>query len=171
VAVGSSQPDRSIIVTTFRPAPAVARIADDLIAKHHPELEGVRIEYVFRDPPTNTKGKQVWGSARKISGLNAYLATPSESDGAGDTDDLFVIEIAEKVWGALKDTQRIALVDHELSHCTIEVDEESDEVTLRLLPHDLEEFRGVIERHGLWEGSTAAFGRAMQPHLFELAEA
>lgn len=151
-------------MTDYRPAPAVERIAAELIPKHHPELEGVRIDYVFRDPPATSKGKQVWGTARKITGLSANLAAPEQSDGR-DVDDLFVIEIAETVWVMLEPSQRIALVDHELSHCTIDVDEDSETFTLKTVAHDFEEFRGVIERHGLWDGSLQSFAEAARPHL------
>lgn len=151
-------------MTDYRPAPAVARIAEELIPKDHPELEGVRIEYVFRDPPATSKGKQVWGQAKKVTGLSAYLAAPEESD-QRHAEDLFVIEIAETVWAMLEPAQRIALVDHELSHCTIDVDDENETFTLKTVAHDFEEFRGVIERHGLWDGSLQSFAEAARPHL------
>ena len=112
------------MATTYRPAPAVQRIAEQLIHKHHTHLQDAHIEYVYRDKASKSGGKTVWGKARKISGLNAYLAA---SNGASDivyADDFFVIEIAEDVWGQLKPAQREALVDHELCHCTIEVDDD-----------------------------------------------
>lgn len=151
-------------MTEYRPASAVARIAATLIPKHHPELEGVRIEYVFRDKTAISKGKEVWGKARKITGLSAYLAAKPSSD-VVFTEDLFVIEIAEPVWGDLKEPQRIALVDHELSHCTIDVDEDDGTVKLQMVPHDLEEFRHVVERHGLWRQELEAFASVIQPRL------
>lgn len=150
------------MTVTFRPAAAVKRIADDLIGKHHDRLDDVRIEYVFRSETKKSRSREVWGEAKKISGLNAYLSQedgPSEA-AAGDVD-YFVIEISEPVWAILDAGQRKALVDHELCHCTTELDEETGDLKLKLVPHDVEEFRAVVERHGIWRTDLAAFSAAL----------
>lgn len=148
--------------TTFRPAPAVERIAADLIAKHHPTLDDVRIEYVFLSDTPRSKGKDVWGRARKISGLNAYLAQEDQPTEAASGDvDFFVIEIAEPVWVILDSGQRVALVDHELCHCTTVHDEDTGDLTLKIVAHDLEEFRAVVDRHGLWQPALAHFAEVV----------
>lgn len=144
-------------MTTYRPAPAARRIGDDLVARHHPDLEGVRIEYVFRDKAAKSKGREVWGAARKITGLAAYLAAGLDEHAVDDfVDDLFVIELAEDVWRRLTDAQRRALVDHELCHCTTTVDD-NGAVSLTTVAHDLEEFVAVVERHGLWREDVEVF--------------
>lgn len=160
-------------MTSYRPAPAVERIAKDLIADHHVDLDGVRIEYVFRDKHTKSNGKPVMGKARKISGLNAYLGrgykdvtltTDGFSTRAGDivdAEDFFVIEIAEDIWATLDQGQRVALVDHELTHCATTYDEDADEVKLTIRPHDLEEFRSVVDRHGLWHPDLSRFAEVI----------
>lgn len=140
------------MTATYRPAPAVARIAGTLIPEHHQDLEDVRIEYVFRSEAARSGGKLVWGKARKITGLNAFLASgdgdelPVDGD---DVDEFFVIEIAEDVWRELDEKARRALIDHELSHCGTKVDSDGD-LRLTVIAHDLEEFSAVVERHGLW---------------------
>lgn len=131
----------------YTPAPEAVRIGDRLIKKHHDHLEGVRIEYVFRDKASKSNGKTVGGKARKISGLNAYLADHEESL---SPEDFFVVELAKDVWSALSKDQRVALVDHELLHCSIEVDENTGDTKLVLLSHDAEVFFSEIERHGFW---------------------
>lgn len=142
-------------MTTYRHASTVKAIAEKLIADHHDHLDGTHIEYVFRDKAANTGGKEVWGKARKISGLNAYLAgDTSEGDAV---EDFFVIEIAEDVWRILDAGQRVALVDHELSHCTIAINDDNIVTGIALAPHDVEEFRGVLERHGLWRPDLTDF--------------
>lgn len=149
-------------MTTYRPASAVARVARDLIAKHHTDLVDVRIEYVFRSETAKSRGKEVWGQARKISGLNAYLSQedgPNEAE-SGDVD-YFVIEISEPVWKDLDAGQRKALVDHELCHLTTSFNEETGEVTLKLLHHDVEESRAVVIRHGLWRPDLSDFSAAL----------
>jgi hypothetical protein len=158
------------VSVVYTPAPAVEKTARAVINKWHPHLSDVRIEYVFRDSPAKSKGRVVLGKARKLSGLNAWLArlgdVERDGDGAlfrdGDeaqpVDDFFVIEIAEPVWEAMDSEQRFALVDHELSHCIVE---ESDSgLQLKVAGHDLEEFEAVVRRHGLWKPDVERFVKA-----------
>lgn len=143
--------------TTYRPAVTAKKIGDELIGKHHPDLvtAGVHIEYVFRSDTAKSKGKDVWGKARKVSGLNAYLAgDAAEGD---EVEDFFVIELSEPVWGDLNDAGRRALVDHELSHCRIVWDDEGEMDGIAIASHDVEEFAAVIERHGLWRPDVEHF--------------
>lgn len=134
--------------TEFRPASAAETIGKRLIKEHHTHLLGVRVEYVFRDKAAKSKGKVKLGTARKMGGLNAWLATDVD-ERATEPEEFFVIELAEDEWADLTDQQRVALVDHELSHCWAEVDDDG-EVVLAVKTHDLEEFVDVVRRHGLW---------------------
>lgn len=134
-------------MTTYRHAPEVEAIANKLIGKHHRDLRDVKgsIRYVFRDEATTTKGKVVLGKARTVSGLNAWLAEPVD----GDAPAFYVMEIAEDEWDLMDDKKRRALVDHELCHFAPEVNDEGVR-QLKLRAHDLEEFVGVVARHGMW---------------------
>jgi predicted metallopeptidase len=132
----------------YRRAPAAEKIGARLIKAHHEHLAEARVEYVFRDTAATDKGRIVLGKARKLSGLNAWLATDHDERGS-DPEDFFVIELAEDEWGSLSDAQRVALVDHELSHCWLEFDDDG-EPKLSLRTHDVEEFVAVVQRHGLW---------------------
>lgn len=155
------------MTVTYRPAPAVARVAGELIPKHHQHLHGVRIDYVFRSETAKSNGKEIWGKARKITGLNAFLATPEdERPVEDDIDDFFVIEISEPVWAILDPAERAALVDHELCHLTVEEDKD-DNLKLKLRPHDLEEFVAIVRRHGLWRDDVETFAAAVQMVLPE----
>lgn len=120
----------------YRPAHEATRLAGDLIAQFHEHLIGVRIEYVFRSKAKKGSGKVVLGSARKITGLSAWLASPE--------------------WSELNERQRAALVDHELSHCFAERDDDGS-FKLSMVPHDLEEFGAIVRRHGLWKSDVRAF--------------
>lgn len=152
-------------MTVYTRAPAVEKIAQRLIEAHHSSLTDARIEYVFRDKASKAKGSTVWGKARKVSGLNAYLALDQE---LGEPEDFFVIEIAHDIWVALDATEREALVDHELSHCKVvtEFDEKLARtvVTLQLVGHDCEEFEEIIRRHGLWRGAVRGIVKAAHEH-------
>lgn len=154
--------------TEYWPATEAERLGRDLIRKHHDHLSEVRVDYVFRDKASKSNGKTVFGKARKISGLQAYLAVPEE-ERRRDTfiEDFFVVELAADVWACLTDEQKVALVDHELSHCGIDVDEKSSEETLATRPHDLEEFRAIVERHGLWQPDLELFAKTLAARELE----
>lgn len=172
-------------MTEYTPAPAVARIATKLIAEHHTHLKGVDIRYVYRDEHAKKNGKAVAGTARKKGGLDSFLAAQAAADalagvvaengvgvdidGATFADDFFVIEIALDFWERFDNHQRVALVDHELCHCVTDYDKDGL-LVLKILGHDLEEFRGVVERHGLWQPDLEEFAESIdrsQGRLFE----
>jgi len=151
------------MATEYRPAPAVRKIAEKLITKHHTHLadDGVRIEYVFRSDAAMSNGKTVLGKARKISGLNAFLSSDGQVETFEETlYDFFVIEIAEEPWSNMADEQREALVDHELMHCVTDYDED-DNLVLKMRAHDVEEFGVIIKRHGLWREDLDEFAESM----------
>lgn len=145
---------------TYRPAPEVKEIAEDLIPKYHQHLIDfdVKLEYVFVSKAPKTKGKEVWGTCRKVSSMNAFLANQQEG-----SDPFFVITISEPVWEVLPPDSRVALVDHELCHAWAEAnqneddDGEDDPYKLSIRPHDLEEFSCIVRRHGLWREDIADF--------------
>ena len=135
--------------TTYKFADEVANRAEKLIAKTHKHLDGVVIDYVFRDPPAHQGERITLGKARKITGLNAFLSTHGRPH--------LLIEIAEEEWKNMTAAQQKALVDHELSHCAW--DREKDQPII--LQHDVEEFAGVIVRHGLWRKDLKLLGQAV----------
>jgi putative metallopeptidase len=156
------------MAVTYRPAPEVEAIAGPLIEAHHQHLTehgDVRIEYLFRSEATVKGGHVVLGKARKVSGLNAFLAgwddaTDVDDEAGDEVRPFFVIEIAADQWATLTEAQRTALVDHELCHLNVEPTDES--VKLTLAGHDLEEFGAVVERHGLWKPAVELFAAACQ---------
>lgn len=150
-------------------APAVEEIANDLIEKYHQHIIdfSVRIRYVFVDTTPVSKGKEVWGTCRKVTGLNAFL-----EDGKQDGEPFFVITISKDVWDVLPQDKQIALVDHELCHVSAEAKQQKDEadgdsdletdnpVKLSVKPHDLEEFSCIVRRHGMWREDIQDFVEA-----------
>lgn len=148
-------------MTDYRPAPEPEAIARDLIrdVEQHKALDSVRVDYVYRDTAAKNKGKTVLAKARKVSGLNAFLANAEMVQ-----RDFFVVEFAEDVWDDLDEHQQRALVDHELCHLYVEFDA-AGTPQLSLRAHDLEEFAAVVQRHGLWLSSTAQFGSAVAEQL------
>jgi hypothetical protein len=139
------------MTVTYTLAPEVKEIAQKLIANHHSDLIGTRIEYIFRSEAAESNGKTVYGKARKLSGLNAFLATPDRAPvgqpdaSTPEVEAFFVLEIAADVWKMIDKKQRAALVDHELCHFYVRPDG-----ALALMPHDVEAFAAEVRRHGLW---------------------
>lgn len=142
-------------MTTYELAPEVEAVAKRVIEKHHPTLRAVRIEYVFREKAAKRHGRAVAGTAKKVTGVNALLATP----GAKSSDDLafFLVTIAQDIWISLDSRKREALVDHELTHCAVQVDDETGEAVLAMRGHDIEEFAVIVQRHGLWSDDLEFF--------------
>ena len=127
----------------YSKAPDVELVAKQLIQTAHPELVNTRIEYAKVDKTPKRGAKEIWGQCRKVSGVNAFLA---ENNPTGET--FFLIVISAPVWDSLPTDKREALVDHELCHASQE---------LNLVKHDLEEFTGVVKRHGLWRDDVRSF--------------
>lgn len=148
-------------MTDYRPAPEVESIGRNLIrdVEDHKSLDAVRVDFIYRDKASKSNGRTVLAKARKVSGLNAFLANAEMVQ-----RDFFVIEVAEDTWDQLDEHQQKALVDHELMHCHVEFDE-AGTPQLAIRGHDMEEFRAIIERHGLWLSSTAEFGSAVAEQL------
>ena len=148
-------------MTEYTPAPEVAEIAGDLIAtvEDHARLIEADIIYVWRDKATKSKGRVSLGKARRLSGLNAFLARDQ-----GGMEPLFLIEIAADQWEGMTTAQRYALVDHELSHLRVRTDEHG-ELELSIRGHDVEEFKSVVDRHGLWKSDVADFAVSASDQL------
>lgn len=135
----------------------VINMAEELIAKYHPVLgKYARVGFVFRSEAQVSNGRAVLGKASKVS---EKLKTLLELD--------FLIWIAKKEFEAMEDERKRALIDHELSHCSI------TDGDFRMRHHDVEEFHAIIERYGLWtddlQRTKAAIDKAEQLHFDELA--
>lgn len=130
------------------------QLANGLIKAHHPSLEAVRIAYVFRDQAPVSNGKTVAGMTYRCDDRNFAL---HHFD--------FVIEIAKDVWQDATNDFRRALMDHELCHPRLVLDEDGrpirDEKTGRLKvginKHDVEEFDAILERHGAYHSDLRKF--------------
>lgn len=168
------------MATRYWPAPELADLAAPIIAEHHPlltEHPGDRIVWVWRDKAKTSRHKVTLGTASLVTGRAAMLIEAARTGALDDRaknigfddHDLFVIEIAQDEWRShLDEAQRLALLDHELAHChvAIEYDEDNPEMeigrTLEIREHDIEEFRAIVERHGLWHHGLEDFAHAIK---------
>ena len=131
---------------TFESAESVESIAGGLIPNYHPELATARIMYVFVSETWKKNGKDQLGKVQKFSGFNEWAL---EHD--------FAVSVAQDKWQELTESQRTALVDHLLEHCTGEEDEDTGEMTWKLRDPDVQEFPNILHRHGAWNESLQGF--------------
>lgn len=142
-------------MTKFTEVPReVLHIAEELIAEFHPYLRDCNIGFVFRDEASTSGGKIVLAKTSKVpQNIRPLLQ---------DEIDILVV-IAEDQWALLSGEQRKALIDHELCHVTI------GETGWKTQAHDIEEFKAIIERYGLWNrdlfGARTSIAQAVQLEL------
>ncbi len=126
-----------------------------LVAAYHPHLGEARIALAWQDGLQPDKdGKLTLGKAKKPSDLDRQL----------HPYDLIVL-LNRESWEDLSPAQREALIDHELSHFAVVLEEgkplrdDNDCIVYRLKKHDLEEFRAVVDRHGFYKSDIEEFAR------------
>lgn len=127
----------------FAKAEEVKKIAAKLIPEYHSHLAEARILCLFKKGTWNSQGKTVLAKAYIVPEQWAYL-----------TGHNLLIVVNHEVWHRLTEKQRSALIDHELSRFNRE-DSPSSGASLgdpvwSMVGHDIEEFSGVVQRHGLW---------------------
>lgn len=141
--------------------PLVEKLARELIAECHPELERAKL-VVLGKPKAGKKGEHLVAAvARRPS--KALQALWKEGTG----EDLhYLIEVARDTWETLDATRRRVLIDHELCHFTGLDDKgrwgfRAD--------HDIEEFLPIIRRYGEKAGADVQLLKsvAKQLGLFE----
>lgn len=133
----------------------------DLVERHHEELAEARIALAWCTSwrPT-VDGRVTLGKCKKASDLDREL---SQWD--------FVILLRKLFWqhDAVTFTQRQALLDHELCHAAVRLDDhgqpvldERGRIVYRIRQHDIEEFTAVVERYGCWERDLELFAAALR---------
>lgn len=133
------------------------RLISDI--EDHSHLTNARIALAWhKDVKPNVDGWIMLGKAKKASDLDRELA-PWD----------FVIVLNQEFWQKAKPEQRKALLDHELCHCEVERGsddepkrDEKDRVCYRIRKHDIEEFKGVVERNGIWKRDLESFAKALR---------
>ena len=151
----------------------VYRIMEKLIEQHHSHLADAKIALAWRFGwKSDADGRTTLGQAKKGSDLDRKLH-----------DHDFVILLNHERWNAagFTDAQQKALLDHELCHCEVSKDvngepktDENGRVCYRMRRHDVEEFKEIFHRHGLWKGdleflADEALDRTSRP-LIDAAE-
>lgn len=136
-------------------------------AECHPHLAEARFVLLWRKNLAEDRdGHLMLGKCVKASDMHRQLH---------DSD--FAILLNKDAWDELSPSQREALIDHELSHADLSLDEEgepkrdeSGAVVWRTRKHDLEEFRAVVERRGLYLADLEAFADSILKHKKQAAQ-
>lgn len=115
----------------------VVELVERVIKLYHAPLEEARIGLLFRDEAPRSGKRVTMGQAKKVAPAEKALI-PYD----------FIIWFARDIWESITPQQRFALVDHELCHCGIELDDGGAKT--KMIPHEVEEFNCIIERHGFW---------------------
>ena len=117
-------------------APEVEQIAVKLIESAvHDRLAEARILYCFRSKAAKSQGNIKLATISTVTGKIQHLLKAD-----------YILEVAQDQWYSLGQEQRLALIDHELTHCVPDL--ETGGWALR--GHDIEEFYEIVERHGHW---------------------
>lgn len=134
------------------------KLMEEIVEAHHPHLRDAKIAIAWRHGKKADSDGRIWlGQAKKGSDLDRALHGFD-----------FVLLLNHEAWNAnLSEAQMRALLDHELCHCAVVVDtngepkvDEKGRTVYRLRKHDIEEFRDVVARHGLWKEDIREFVEA-----------
>lgn len=127
----------------------------------HPELAEGRMLLAWRRGwKRNADGLLTLGRCMKIGDLQRECV-PAD----------FVIVLNREVWMEREFTRekKLALLDHELCHAAVSLDRKTGEprrdergrTVFRLRKHEIEEFRGVVERHGCYKADLERFAESL----------
>ena len=131
----------------------------DVRKMYHPETVEARIVLAWvNDVKPDTDGRIMLGKCVPVSQLQKELI-----------DHDFIILLNKEVWGDEKfDTaKKKALLDHEMCHVApvFNTDGPAKDARGRRMwrtrGHEIEEFSGVVERHGCYKGDLERFAEAL----------
>ena len=131
-----------------------------LIDQHHRRLTNAAIGLAWhRGLKPDVDGRITLGKVRKCSDLDRELAHFA-----------FVIVLNRDFWldTRTSNAQRRALLDHELCHCEVALDENQeprrdarDRIVYRTRKHDIEEFSDIVRRHGIYRHEIESFAASL----------
>lgn len=139
-----------------------------ILRREHADLQSAsmaKVAWLWTSNELRDRGVSCVAKARLCNLATQGLLTEL---GGVDEDDLpdYVVEVNADEWLECTDAQRLAVVHHELCHVAV-----TPRGTWTIAPHDLQEFRAVVEAHGLYCSRVRSMAAAMQPHLPGLDEA
>lgn len=148
--------------------------------EQHAHLQAGVVGYIFRDDELKRHGKVKWAEAILVERILQSEKRWSRVVKWAilrilDAEQLpdFLILIDRNIWQGLDADQKLALVDHELSHMAQATEDDGETPKFHkdgspvwtIRGHDLEEFCGVVERRGLWSEDLREMARAIIDRL------
>lgn len=132
----------------------VAKVAEGVIKRHHPDLYSKRIHYLMLDKKDDkgssvskkSKGHQVFAEVKVLSSDAAFLIS-----GEARTDDdgpvpVVVLKVYRMPWMNLKAETREALIDSQL--CRLIYDDETGRPSI--MEYDAKLFNANLAHYGAW---------------------
>lgn len=140
--------------------PEAYKLMDEIREEQHSDIAAARIACAWRvRQKADVDGHLVLGKCVKVSDLYKEFA---------DFD--FIIVLNKEVWDSIEFNRekKLALLDHELCHAApaesddgeLIYDERGKQV-FRTRKHDIEEFQGVVARHGLYKRDLERFAEVI----------
>lgn len=135
----------------------------ELVAAHHDDLSktNARIALAWNlSWQQDVDGRVTLGKCKKATDLDRELYAYD-----------FVILLNMSFWqdADVKESQRRALLDHELMHAQVKLDEDGEyaidirnRYVYRIRKHDIEEFSAIVARHGTYKRDLEVFYAALK---------
>ncbi len=144
-------------------AAGLESLAADLIERNHRHLRDANIKFAWNHSwQEDADGHTTLGQAKKVGDL--------ERDATGI--DLYIL-LNSEFYPEMDEAERVALIDHELCHCEVIYDSNSDpmrdvkdRICYRLRKHDFQEFAAIVRRHGKATPGFVGFSKLAQLQLF-----
>jgi hypothetical protein len=141
--------------------PEMYTMLRELLDQHHDDVSRARFALAWNLTwKPDVDGRVTLGKCKKASDLDRELA---------DFDFVIVLRKDFWTWPTVTDLQRRALLDHELCHAAVAMDEDGDpkvdergRTVYRVRKHDLEEFACIAERYGCWKRDLEYFAAALR---------
>ncbi|NUU74665.1 putative metallopeptidase [Paenibacillus xylanilyticus] len=141
---------------TFTTSEEIDRIVQQVIEREE-EFKILSVAHIltrFRTGTWYTKGKLIYAKTKVLSSYERF-----------ELESEILIMVNKQVWEHLNDSQKEALIYHELCHIEASVDKhgapknspKDGRPIYRLQSHDLEEFKLVVEKYGLWRPDAQEF--------------
>ena len=137
----------------------IKKLMHRLVSTRHPDLVNCKIMPVWKNREMKNKGSTV---AAKIQKLNDCIRSFA--------DYHFIIVISSPTWQRLNDTQRMAVLDHEMCHVFYDDEDKAGNPTYSLISHDVEDFAQIIQLYGLYHNGLVEFGNAVKTALDNLSK-
>jgi len=151
----------ALIERESHPGVTMYKMLNGLIEEHHEHLTNARIALAWNlSWKADVDGVVCLGKCKKASDLDREIA-PFD----------FVILLNQEFWERAEVTtlQRLALLDHELCHADVKLDEAGEPAedergrrVYRIRKHDIEEFAAVVARHGCYKRDLEKFDAALR---------